>query len=143
MILIDTCAIINLFENKEETLLLRDDVAICSFNRDELTRVTHRHTINTHLKHKIRKFFDEFKIKIIDVPVVPGQREQEKKYVDSVNKELLRLIPDPSDAVLAACALQNKASIITKDRHHLYTAKLENMFNKQGIQVSKSMEKPL
>jgi predicted nucleic acid-binding protein len=139
MILFDTCAIIDLFENNKEGFLLRDDIAVCSFNRDELTRVTHRHELNTHLKHRIRKFFESFKIKIIDVPVTPGNFAEEKKYVSSINKELLKLIPDPSDAVLAACALHNNASIITKDRHHLYTAKLENMFNKEGIRIEKKL----
>jgi predicted nucleic acid-binding protein len=138
MILIDTCAIIYLFENNQEAFLLRDDVAVCSFNRDELIAVTHRHTVNTHLKHRIRRFFDSFAIRIIDIPVIPGEREKEKIYVDSVNKELLRLIPDPSDAVLAACALKEHAHILTRDRHHLYTAKLENMFQKNNIAVMKN-----
>ena len=143
MKLIDTCSIIYLFENNQEKLLLRDDIAVCSFNMDELLNVSHRHTLNPHLKHRIRKFFDAFKVKVIDVPVKPGNRVEEMTYVASISNELLRLIPDPSDAVLAACALQNKANIITRDRHHLYTARLENLFNKEGIEVQKTLRKPL
>lgn len=139
MKLIDTCEIINLFELHKEKELLSGDIAICSFNRDELTHVSHRHKINPHLKHSITKFFEKNKITIIDVPVTPGNNIEEMSYVDSVNKDLLRLIPDPSDAVLAACALQNKASIVTRDRHHLYTAKLENLFNKFNIKVEKKI----
>ena len=139
MRLIDTCAIINLFENNNEDELLNNDIAVCSFNKDELTNISHRHSINEHLRHRIRKFFRENKIKVIDVPVSPGNRIEEKVFVDSINTELLKAIPDPSDAVLAACALKNRADIITKDRHHLYTAKLENLFNKFNIKVEKKL----
>ncbi|MEK6887120.1 MAG: PIN domain-containing protein [Nanoarchaeota archaeon] len=139
MNLFDTCAIIHLFENNKEEELLDSSSAVCSFNRDELTKVTHRHSLNIHLKHTIRKFFQEHKIKIIEVPVIPGQREQEKEFVNSVEPELLRLIPDPSDAVLAACAFENRANIVTRDRHHLYTARLENLFNKFNIKVEKKL----
>ncbi len=139
MKLIDTCEIINLFENNREEELLDSSVAVCSFNRDELTKITHRHSLNIHLRHTIRKFFREQMIKIIEVPVVPGNREQEKEYVNSIDSKLLILIPDPSDAVLAACAFANRADIITKDRHHLYTAKLENLLNKYKINVKKKL----
>ena len=139
MKLIDTCAIINLFENNNEKELLNDDVAVCSFNKEELVNITHRHSINDHLRHRMRKFFRESKVKIVDVPVSPGNRIEEKVYVDSINTELLKVIPDPSDAVLAACALRNKADIVTKDRHHLYTAKLENLFNRFNIKVDKKL----
>ena len=100
MILIDTCEIINLFENNKEKMLLGKDIALCSFNFEELTKVDHRHSINVHLRHRIIKFFEENKVPIIDVPVHPGNRLEENEYVTSVDRELLRLIPDPSDAVL-------------------------------------------
>ncbi len=140
MILFDTCSIIDLFEKHNENILLNDNVAVCSFNKDELTKVSHRHSINTHLRHKIIRFFEKNKIKTINVPVTPGNKEQEKAFVASIDKELLRLIPDPSDAVLAACALKERANIVTRDRHHLYTARLENLFQHYGITVEK---KPL
>ncbi|MBN2421436.1 PIN domain-containing protein [Candidatus Woesearchaeota archaeon] len=137
MKLIDTCSIINLFENNKEKILLNEDVAVTSFNKEELLFITHRHKINEHLRHRMKKFFEKNEIKIIDVPVHPGNRVEEMIYVNSVSSELLKLIPDPSDAVLAACALANNADVITKDRHHLYTAKLENLFEKNGINVEK------
>ena len=140
MKLIDTCAIINLFENNKEKELLDEDIAVASFNKEELLFVTHRHKINEHLRHRMRKFFEKNEVKIIDVPVHPGNRIEEITYVESINTELLKLIPDPSDAVLAACALRNNADIVTKDRHHLYTAKLENLFEKNKINVSKTMK---
>ena len=140
MKLIDTCSIINLFENNKESILLNEDVAVCSFNKDELIKITHRHSINEHLRHRIRKFFEKNNINIVYIPVTPGNVLEEKVFVESIDNELLKLIPDPSDAVLAACAVKQKASIITRDRHHLYTARLENFFNKQGIKV---LKKPL
>lgn len=140
MLLFDTCAIIHLFENNKEKELLNENNAVCSFNRDELIKVMHRHRINEHLRHRIRKFFEKNKIKIIEVPVTPGNEIEEKVYADSIDRELLKLIPDPSDAVLAACAMENRANIVTRDRHHLYTAKLENLFNKFNIKVEKKME---
>lgn len=139
MKLIDTCEIINLFENNKENLLLSDSVAVCSFNRDELLKVMHRHKINEHLRHKVRKFFANNKVNIIEVPVTPGNVIEEKVYVDSIDRDLLRLIPDPSDAVLAACALRARADVVTRDRHHLYTAKLENLFDKFNIKVEKKL----
>ena len=139
MKLIDTCEIINLFENNNEEKLLDSSVAVCSFNRDELTKVMHRHSINVHLRHSVIKFFQNHKVKIIDVPVTPGNNVEEMTFVQSIEPELLRLIPDPSDAVLAACAFANRADIVTKDRHHLYTARLENLFNKYKIRVDKSL----
>lgn len=139
MRLIDTCEIIRLFEDKQEKELLNSDIAVCSFNEEELLYLEHRHKIDVRLRHKMKKFFVDNKIPIIPVPVTPGQRKEEKRYVDSVNKNLLRLIPDPSDAVLAACALQHNANIVTRDRHHLYTAKLENLFQENGISVSKKI----
>lgn len=140
MKLVDTCSIINLFENNKEKSLLNEDVAVCSFNAEELLHITHRHKINEHLRHRMRKFFEKNEVKIIDVPVHPGNRVEEMIYVDSISTELLKLIPDPSDAVLAACALVNNADVITRDRHHLYTAKLENLFNKNNISVAKSLK---
>jgi predicted nucleic acid-binding protein len=139
MILLDTCSIIDLFQNNKQEALFNSSVAICSFNRDELVKISHRHSVPPHLRHAIKKFFQEHKVKVIDVPVVPGNREQEKAYVTSINQELLRLIPDPSDAVLAACAFANRAHIVTRDRHHLYTAKLENLLNKYNLTVNKKL----
>jgi predicted nucleic acid-binding protein len=143
MKLIDTCEIIRLFENNQEKALLNKEIAVTSFNKEELLHVSHRHSINEHLRHRMRKFFDKNEIIIIDVPVHPGNMLEEKIYVDSINTELLKLIPDPSDAVLAACALKNRADIVTRDRHHLYTAKLENLFNKNNINLFKTLGKPL
>lgn len=139
MILVDSCEVINLFENGKEDLLLNSSVAICSFNRDELLKISHRHKVETHIRHFIRKFFNEHKIKIIDVPVTPGNPEQEKEYVESIDPELLKLIPDPSDAVLVACAMHERANIVTRDRHHLYTSKLENLLEKYNLRVDKKL----
>ena len=143
MKLIDTCAVIDLFERNQQDALLKPGIAVCSFNADELIHIEHRHSMNVHLRHKIKKFFLDNALAIVKVPVSPGQRAEEQKYVASIDAELLKLIADPSDAVLAACALSIGADIVTKDRHHLYTAKLENMFSKNNIHVSKSLEKPL
>ncbi len=143
MKLIDTCEIIRLFENNEEKALLQEGIAVTSFNKEELLYITHRHKINEHLRHKMKQFFEKNNIKIIEIPVHPGSRLEEKTYVESISVDLLKVISDPSDAVLAACALQNNAEIVTRDRHHLYTAKLENLFSKNNIIVSKSLGKPL
>jgi len=139
MKLIDTCEIIRLFEENKEKELLKKDVAVCSFNRDEATILSHRHSINVHLRHKMRKFFESNDVVVIDVPVKPGNRVEEMTFVQSVNPLLLKIIPDPSDAVLAACALQHDADIVTRDRYHLYTTQLESLFSKNGINVSKKI----
>jgi predicted nucleic acid-binding protein len=59
--------------------------------------------------------------------------------VHGIDPELIQLVPDHSDAVIAALAYKIKANILTRDKHHLFTVELKNYFSKQGITVQNNM----
>ncbi len=144
-ILLDTCFIINLFEKNQEKELMKKskekNLAITSFNIQELEHVIKK-AGDHHLKKRISDFFkQETGIKKITIPVSPGNKEEEKKYVEETEPELLRIIKDPSDAVLIATAIKEKATtILTKDKHHLFNQAVENYSNKLNIKVYKELK---
>jgi predicted nucleic acid-binding protein len=67
--------------------------------------------------------------------VSPGDREGERKFIQDFDNELFGIIPDPSDAVLLVAALRTKTNVLTRDKHHLFTTKLENYISEAGIKV--------
>ncbi|MBW2968399.1 hypothetical protein KY362_08015, partial [Candidatus Woesearchaeota archaeon] len=69
--------------------------------------------------------------------VSPGDREGEKSYVQRFDPEILRLVPDASDAVLLVLALKIRADVLTKDKHHLFTTAAENYLKEYGVRVEK------
>ncbi|RME54292.1 hypothetical protein D6777_04230 [Candidatus Woesearchaeota archaeon] len=131
--LIDTCFLINEVKHNLNKI---NKKAITSFNILEILHVEHK------LKHDVRKaireFFKSKDLVIIDIGVEPGNREQEVRFVNSVDEELIKNVSDPSDAVLIATAIITKSTIYTKDKHHLFTTKLENFLNKYNIKVLKN-----
>lgn len=126
--LLDTCFLIYELENNNtknlEEFCNENNVAMISFNLEELEHVSKK--ISNHFKDHLRKFLKSKVIKKIVVDVHPGNREAEEEYVRIIDEELLRLIPDHSDAVLIAKAFEIKASVLTRDKHHLYTSVLAN-----------------
>ena len=54
---------------------------------------------------------------------------------DEVDKNILKIVSDPSDAVLVACGILTKSDIITRDKHHLFTVELENFLKRYNIRV--------
>lgn len=140
--LIDTCFFISIFEHHENVQQFRklEKKAMTSFNVLELVKVDHK--LN-HLKHTIRKFLEEIneeELKIIDIDVVPGDWDKEKEFVSSVDPELLEHCKDPSDAVLLAVAIKTDSTVLTKDKHHLFNARLENFIQKYNIRVYKELK---
>jgi predicted nucleic acid-binding protein len=143
-ILLDTCFFIDVFEHHKEDqldlLCKKYNVALTSFNAEELVHVDNK---LSHLKHEIRKFLKYTDLKILEIPVHPGDHDGEKSYVRSVDPYLAYDVPDPSDAVLIAAAIKSKAHVLTKDKHHLFTVKLENYLNKYGLKVFKDFHEIL
>lgn len=139
LVLIDTCAFIYIMEHHEKIKRLSQlqDMAMTSFNIEELLHIEHR---LSHLKHTIRDFLKNKKFPIIDINVSPGNMEAEKKFVSEIDNELLELCPDPSDSVLLAVAVKTKSSILTKDKHHIFTTTLENFISKYGIKIYKEIK---
>ena len=82
--LIDTCFFIWIFENHKEKqfekFLKKNRCAITSFNAEELIKVTHR----THdkLKESEKRFFHHSSnLFLLKIPIHPGNKDKEKKYV--------------------------------------------------------------
>ncbi|MBR9692770.1 PIN domain-containing protein [Candidatus Woesearchaeota archaeon] len=135
-LLLDTCFIIDLAEKRQLHHLTEASIAMTSFNLEELEHVAHK--LSDTIKHELRSFFKKHpRLVILDVDVHPGQPASEKAFVASIEPELLKHVPDPSDAVLAAVALATKSNLLTKDKRHLFNVEVENLFTARGVHVWK------
>ena len=116
-----------------------NDVGITSFNLLEIDYNL------KHMSHEIkvhwRNFLKEKNFSILELSVHPGDREAEKNYIKDFDNDLLQIIPDPSDAVLLVAGLRSRANILTRDKHHLFTTKLQNYLNGYEIQVFNNLPK--
>lgn len=135
-LLLDTCFIIWMAEHHRLRELLTRPIVTTSFNLEELEYVS-KH-LPDKVREELRHFFKEHhELLILDVAVSPGDRQGEHDFVNRHAPELIPLVPDPSDAVLAAVALVTKSDVLTKDKHHLFTTQLENLFNQRSVHVWK------
>ncbi|HIH31526.1 TPA: type II toxin-antitoxin system VapC family toxin [Candidatus Woesearchaeota archaeon] len=138
-VLLDTCFFIHTFEHQKDhalrDLVAARDVAMTSFNVDEF--LFKEHVVDERVREYARKFLKNNPITIIDIDVHPGNRFQEQEFVKSIDPGLLKEVPDASDAVLIAAAIKTRSTVLTKDKHHLFTTKLENYLNKYEIKVFK------
>lgn len=138
-VLLDTCFFIHTFEHQKEhqlkDLVAANNVAMTSFNVEEF--LYKEHVVDERVREYARKFLKAHPITIIDIDVHPGNIIQEREFVKSADQDLLKEVPDASDAVLIATAIKTGSTVLTKDKHHLFTVKLENHLIKYGIQVHK------
>jgi predicted nucleic acid-binding protein len=139
-VLIDTCFFIHVFEHQKNSQLLdltkSRDVAITSFNVEEF--LFKEHVVDERVREYARKFLKHnANLNIISIGVSPGNRAAEKEFVNSIDPNLLQEVADASDAVLIAVAIKTGSSVLTKDKHHLFTTKLENYLQKYNIRVYK------
>lgn len=138
LVLLDTCFIINLLENHKHLDKLKNKkIAITSFNIEELLHVERK--LSHELKKMIREFLKHPNFSILELPVHPGSREDERKFVSSIDKNLLKAVHDPSDAVLIAAAIKTNSIILTKDKHHIFTVELEEFLKKYNLRVYKDL----
>ena len=136
--LIDTCFFIWIFEHHKEhqfeKFLKKNKCAITSFNAEELIHVTHR--IHDKLKESERRFFHhKANLFLLPIPVHPGDKEHEQEFVTSIIHDFNCREHDPSDAVLLAVAIKKHADILTRDKHDLFNAHLENCLTKYDIKI--------
>lgn len=139
---LDTCFIFHMLGQHSKELIEfcnSSNVYIISFNLDEIDYLLHK--MPHEIKIRWRDFVKDAKLSSLEVPVKPGNKDDEKKYVSSFDPKLLEVIPDPSDAVLLVAAVKNRANVITRDKHHLFTVDLENYLNGYGIQVYNGLPK--
>lgn len=138
-ILLDTCFFIHTFahqkEHKLRDLIAAKSVGMTSFNVEEF--LYKEHVVDERVREYARKFLKIHPITIIDIDVHPGNINQEREFVSNADPEILKDVPDASDAVLIAAAIRTQSIVLTKDKHHLFTVKLENYLNKHGISVHK------
>lgn len=139
LVLIDTCFLIHnaVRSDKLKQMQKVKNIALTSFNIEEALYVERR--LKHDEKHSLRKFFKETDFVIVDIPVHPGNKLEEKVFVDSISSEILAKVPDPSDAVLIAAAIKTNSIVLTKDKHHLFTVTLENFLENYNIKVFKDL----
>jgi len=136
LLLLDTCFLIDMLSRRKLHELLSAHLAVTSFNAEELERVARR--LHDDVKEELRRFLKGHpSLVVVDVPVHPGDPDGERAFVEEVDDSLLRKVPDPSDAVLAAVAFATRSDVLTKDKHHLFTTALENYVHAAGIHVWK------
>ena len=142
LILLDTCFFINVFDREQDRKLEEfcrsHTVAMTSFNAAELLFSMHK--LHEKTKDHVRHFLKKRLFFILDIPVDPGNRQHEQEFVDAVDPELLKHVSDPSDAVLIAAAISTGATVMTKDKHHLFTTNLENFLRKYSLRVCKELK---
>lgn len=135
--LLDTCFVYYMFNNDHIKKLIRfcqnNDVGMTSFNLEELD--FNHHKLKGHTVHHLRDFLKKKYISRVDIPVFPGNPQAEKNYISKFDLEILNVIKDPSDAVMFVAALIIGASIITRDKHHVFTAAAENYSEKYKIEI--------
>jgi hypothetical protein len=135
--LLDTCFFIDAFKSDKVKRLVElcknNRVGMSSFNLSEFINIHHH--FDGELNHHIRGFFKENILFSVPVEVEPGDKAGEHAYVTGFDEEILKFIPDPSDAVLFTLAIKIHSDILTKDRHHMFTAAAENYSNKFKIKV--------
>lgn len=136
--LVDTCFLYFIFEkgHTKEFVKFCDEhlVVLTSFTADEF--LYHSHDLDENIRVRFRSAVKRgLRLFYHSVPVSPGSSEAEKEFVSSVDLNLLKLIPDPSDAVLAAVAVNLRASILTRDKRHLFTSELINYFENISVKV--------
>ena len=141
--LLDTCFIFHIF-NKDKikpivNFCKNNKVGITSFNLEELDY--NHHKMKGHTLHHLRDFLKLKIISRVDVLVHPGNVNAEKEYVSDFDPKILDIVNDPSDAVMFVAALKIGANILTKDKHHVFTAAAENYSSKYNVQVLNNLPK--
>lgn len=137
-VLIDTCFLYFIFEHNHEKEFVKycedNVVALPSFTVEEVLHHSHHvsHVFRERFRHLVK---EGLKLRVIDISVHLGDPEGEMAFVRNIDEELIHLIPDHSDAVIAAVAVKIKADILTRDKHHLFTTTLQNYFSSKGIAV--------
>ncbi len=142
LILIDTCFFISVFKHPEHIKQFSKlkNKAMTSFNIKELITVDHK---LKKLKHPIRKFLENNEFPIINIDVHPGNRQKEEEFIKTIEPNLLKYCKDPSDGVLLATAIKTKSNILTKDKHHIFNAIMENFANKHNINIYKELKQAI
>ncbi|MBN2367505.1 hypothetical protein JXC34_00675, partial [Candidatus Woesearchaeota archaeon] len=100
--LLDTCFFVHVFKHDHVKKLAdfceNNNVGMSSFNLGEMEHI--HHNFPGQMMHHVRSFLKEKRISSVPVNAFPGNRDSETAYVNSFDPDILRIIPDASDAVL-------------------------------------------
>jgi predicted nucleic acid-binding protein len=108
-ILLDTNAVILLLRDGEPVLTLLNDVNWVGISI--LTKI--EFLAYTKLSPKSRTEFNKFLSKVTVIPVVESEHDEQIHLIIELRKKYKLKLPD---CIIAAAALQNKASLITADK---------------------------
>ena len=138
LILIDTCFFIHTFQHQNEKefakLCEKEKVAMTDFNVNEFLHVEHK--IDERVRENARKWLKKNScLMVLQTGIHPGNKETERAFVDMIEPRLLEEVEDPSDAVLMAAAIKTHSTVLTRDKHHLFTVKLENYLREFNLKV--------
>lgn len=138
LVLIDTCFLIDMIKsNKLHDMLKIPNIAMTSFNIEELIYIQHK--LPHHIRKGLKHFLKDYRLLVLKLPVSPGNYIREQDFVNEIEPQLLQIMQDNSDAVLIAAALKTHSHVLTKDRHHIFTASLENFVNDYDIRIIKNL----
>jgi predicted nucleic acid-binding protein len=142
--LIDTCFFAWVFEHQKEhqlkELCLNKICAMTSFNAEETAHISHR--IDNKTRELERRFLKTTNdLHVLKVPVHPGNRDDELRFVSTIVPDLICAEHDPSDAVILAAAVKTGANILTRDKHDLFNVKMENCVRKHRILVLNTFDR--
>jgi predicted nucleic acid-binding protein len=94
------------------------------------------HTIHDKLKEAERRFFHHTSnLHLLSIPVHPGDKTAEQRFVKQLLPDFDCREHDPSDAVILAVAVKIHANILTRDKHDLFNVALKNCLNDYDIKV--------
>ncbi len=135
--LLDTCFLIHMLEKGKEKELekfcMKRKVGMTSFNLLELEHVIHN--LPGPISRHIREFLKRKITYAVFIGVNPGDRDGERRFVQSFDPKIMEIIKDPSDAVMFVTALKIRADILTRDRHHVFTAAADNYSDQYQVKV--------
>ena len=135
--LIDTCFFIYIFEHHKEKelikLMKKKRFAMTSFNVEEYLYIHHK--LHNDINVAVRKFLKKKKLVVLEVPVHPGHAKDEHSFGKSIIPELDANEHDPSDAVILAAAIHVGADVLTRDKHDMFNARMENFLHTYEIRV--------
>jgi predicted nucleic acid-binding protein len=143
LILIDTCFFIHSFQHQNEKELAKlcagEKVAMTDFNVNEFLHVEHK--IDERVRENARKWLKKNPcLMVLQTGIHPGDKQGERAFVEMTEPRLLEEVEDPSDAVLMAAAIKTHSTVLTRDRHHLFTVKLENYLREFDLKVYNSFK---
>ncbi len=134
-VLLDTSFLVYMLEKNPTALsAFCEDffVLMTDFNLLELANMEkHNHGV----KRLAKKFLETKPLKMLLTGINPGDWEGEKRFASNADPGLLKHVHDPSDAVLVAAAIRSKSYVLTRDKHHLFTAELENKISEYNIRI--------